>query len=74
MDTNIATTSRDWAGIIMASNEAAMQWYSLVTQKPLPTSGNVITVGPGGVAVGSNANWLIIGGLVLVAAFFVFKK
>lgn len=71
---NEATSSRDWVGLIMASNEAAMQWYSLVTQKPLPTSDNVMTVGPGGVSVGSNANYLILGGLLLVAAFFVFRK
>lgn len=70
---NTASSTRDWSGLIMASNEAAMQWYALVTQKQLPTSGNVITVGPGGVAVGSNANWIIIAGLVVVAIILLRK-
>jgi hypothetical protein len=70
---NTAQTSTDWAGLIMASNEAAMQWYSLVSQKPLPTSGNVFTVGPGGMSVGTNANWLVLGALAFVA-FLVFRK
>jgi len=73
MEMNSAQSSTDWIGLIMASNEAAMQWYSLATQKPLPTQGNVLTVGPTGVSVGANANWLIIGGLLLVA-FVVFRK
>jgi len=70
---NTAQSSTDWAGLIMASNEAAMQWYSLVSQKPLPTSGNVFTVSPGGISVGTNANWLILGSLVIVA-YLVFRK
>jgi hypothetical protein len=73
MPEQVAKSSTDWIGLIMASNEAAMQWYSLATQKPLPTSGNVITLGPGGMSVGSNANWLVLGGLIIVA-FIVFRK
>jgi len=70
---NQAQSSTDWIGLIMASNEAAMQWYSMTTQKPLPTTGNVLTVGPTGLSVGTNANWLVLGALAFVA-FLVFRK
>ena len=66
-------TSTDWIGLIMASNEAAMQWYALTTQKPLPTSGNVVTIGPAGLQVGASANWLVLGVLAVVL-FVVFRK
>ena len=68
--------SQDWTGLIIASNEAAMQWYSLVTQKPLPYSPDVFTTplpGGGGIRVGTQTGSLILIGALIIVAFFVLK-
>ena len=59
----------DWNNLIVASNEAVMQWYSLVTQKPLPTQVNTTLPGGGTVRIGapSTSSLLVIGLIALVA-------
>ncbi len=73
MDTNVGMTSQDWIGVIMASNEAALQWASMYTNRPVPTSQNVFSMSPTGLSVGASGQWILIGALALVA-LFVFKK
>ena len=70
-------TGSDWSGLIMASNEAVMQWYSMVTQKPLPSQPtSIYTPLPGGGEVRfgapTNSSLLLIGVLIVVA-FMVLK-
>jgi hypothetical protein len=63
-------TSQDWTGLILASNEAAMQWYSMVTEKPLPYQPDTIYTplpGGGGIRLGTQSGLLAILGLALVA-------
>lgn len=68
-------TGSDWAAIGVATNESVMQWYSMVTQKPLPERpSQIYTPLPGGgsIAVGGNSI-LMLGALVLLA-FIVLKE
>lgn len=68
-------TGADWAAIGVATNESVMQWYSMVTQKPLPERpSQVYTPLPGGgsISVGGNSI-LMLGALVLVAVI-VFRN
>jgi hypothetical protein len=70
-------TAQDWQGLLIASNEGAMQWYSLVTQKPLPVAPDIMMTPPtrdrpGGFGI-STQGILLIGGL-LVIAFVLFRK
>ena len=67
-------TNTDWAGLIIATNEAAMQWYSMVSQKPLPaTSDAVVTPLPGGGHLQVGTNTILILGAIVVAVL-VFRK
>jgi len=50
--TDNAWTNDDVAALIMAGNEVAMNWYSLVTQKPLPQTPQAdVVIGPTGARV-----------------------
>lgn len=70
---NGGMSSQDWIGVIMASNEAALQWASLFKGTPVPTTQNVVSVTPTGVSVGQSGQWILIGVLAL-AALFIFKR
>jgi len=59
----------DLIGLIMASNEAALQWAQLFTGQRLPGDEALTVDGPGDTRVGvSNmGGLLLLGGLVIVA-------
>jgi len=68
--------AQDWTGLIIASNEAAMQWYSMVTQKPLPSQPDVFSTplpGGGGIRVGTQTGSLILIGVIVLVVFMVLK-
>lgn len=63
--------NRDLANLVVVSNEAAMQWYSLITQKAQPSQPDVlVTPLPGGgmLSVGPQTGTLIVIGLVVLVA------
>lgn len=62
----------DWGSAIMVGNEIAQQWYSLVTQKPLPQQEGVV-LGPTGGRVTVGTNTIILVALVAVAAVLIYK-
>lgn len=69
--------STDWSHLIVASNDAAMQWYSLVTQKAMPSQPDLIS-SPlpfgGGVRLGTQTGTLVLIGAALLVVFLIFKK
>ena len=66
-------SSQDWIGVIMASNEAALQWASMYSDKPIPTTQNVLSMTPTGLSIGASGQWILIG-LAVLAVVFVMKK
>lgn len=66
----------DLANLVMVSNEAAMQWYSLVTQKAQPAQPDVIyspLPGGGGMRVGTQTGTLVLIGLGVLLLFLLMK-
>lgn len=66
----------DWQHLVIASNEAAMQWYSLVTQKAAPVQPDAIYTplpGGGSVSVGTSTATLLLIGVVAIVAIMVWK-
>jgi hypothetical protein len=64
----------DWSSAIVLANDFGQQWYSLITQKPIPTQEGV-SVTPGGLRVTAGTNTTIILVAVLaVAAIVLLKK
>lgn len=67
-------TAQDWQQLIVASNEAAMQWYSLVTQNPLPTQITQPLPGGGTARIGApSMNSVLLIGVLVVAAIVLLK-
>jgi hypothetical protein len=66
----------DLANLVMVSNEAAMQWYSLVTQKAMPAQPDVIyspLPGGGSISVGTQTGTLVLIGLGVLLLFLLMK-
>jgi len=63
----------DWGSTIMVGNEIAQQWYSLITQKPLPTRSEGISLSGPGVSVTAGRNTLFIVGAIVVAAILLMR-
>jgi hypothetical protein len=64
----------DWGAAIMVGNDIAQQWYSLVTQKPLPERQEGIAVDLPGIKGTAGTSTLVLVGLIVVAAVFLLKK
>jgi hypothetical protein len=68
-------TGADWAAISMATNESVMQWYSMVTQKPLPERpSQIYTPLPGGGSIAVGGNSILMLGALLLVAYVVLRK
>jgi len=66
----------DLANLVVISNEAAMQWYSLVTQKAQPAQPDVFQTplpGGGGIRVGTQTGTLVLIGLGVLLLFMLMK-
>jgi hypothetical protein len=68
---NGGLTGQDWIGIIMASNEAALQWGQLFTGRTLPGQTSGVTVTDDRVEVGNGG--LILLGILALGAFLLLK-
>lgn len=69
-------TQNDMANLVVVSNEAAMQWYSLITQKAPPAQPDVLyspLPGGGGVRVGTQTGTLILIGVAVLVLFMLMK-
>lgn len=69
-------TNEDWQHLVIASNEAAMQWYSLVTQKAAPVQPDAIYTplpGGGSMQVGTSTATLLLIGVVAIAVIVLWK-
>lgn len=65
----------DWAAIGVATNESIMQWYSMITQKPLPQQPSVIqTPLPGGGSFALNNQTILMLGAIVLIGFLIFRK
>jgi hypothetical protein len=68
-------TAADWGAIGMATNESVMQWYAMVTQKPLPERpSQIYTPLPGGGSVSVGGNSILMLGALVLLAFVVLRK
>jgi hypothetical protein len=68
--------NNDLANLVVVSNDAAMQWYSLVTQKAAPAQPDVIyspLPGGGGFRVGTQTGTLVLIGLGVLLLFLLMK-
>lgn len=68
--------NNDLANLVVVSNEAAMQWYSLVTQKAAPVQPSSFYTplpGGGGLNIGTDAGQLLLIGVVILVAFMLLK-
>lgn len=63
-------------GAIMAGNEAAMQWYAMSHQVPLPAPqyGTGVSLGPTGLNATVGSGGLLIVGLIVVGAIVLLAK
>lgn len=64
-------TGTDWIGLIMASNEAALQWAQLFTGRTLPGQTTGVSVTPDRVEVGGGG--LLLLGVLALGAFLLLK-
>lgn len=71
MNGDTGLSGSDWIGIIMASNEAALQWAQLFTDRPLPGSTTGVYVTPERVEVGGGG--LLLLALLALGAFVLLK-
>lgn len=63
----------DWSGLIQSGNQGAMQWYSMVTGKPMPGTPEAAPI----VAVPAQVSTLSVVmmlGIVVVGAALVFRR
>lgn len=68
--------NQDLANLVVVSNEAAMQWYSLVTQKAAPAQPDVLTTplpGGGMLSIGTQTGTLVLVGVVILVVFMLLK-
>lgn len=69
-------TNADLANLVVVSNEAAMQWYSLITQKAAPAQPDVLYTplpGGGALSVGTQTGTLILIGVGVLLLFMLLK-
>ncbi len=73
---NGTTSQTDWIGLIMTSNEAALQWAQLFTGRRLPEDEAVsVTTGDGETRLGlSNMGGLVVLGAIVLVAVLVLRK
>jgi hypothetical protein len=64
----------DWGAAVMVGNDIAQQWYSLITQKPLPTRQEGVAVDLPGLHGTAGTTTLIVVGAVIVAVVLLLKK
>jgi hypothetical protein len=64
-------TSEDWSKLVMISNDSAMRWYQVVTQKSGPVPTGVVSVGASGVTVGEQGGLLMLAVLAVVVVFLL---
>jgi hypothetical protein len=67
-------TAGDWAAIGVATNESVMQWYSMITQKPLPEQPSIVSTPlPGGGTFSLNNQTILLLGALALLAFVILK-
>lgn len=70
-------TSQELAAAIFAANDVALQWYAVTHQTAVPgTAGSIVVQTPpgGGISASFGPGTLLLVGVALVAAVFIFKK